>query len=207
VRPTRFGDQARALPARLGKSNVDIVFECGALRFPRGDTLAPFWSAFVHVVRNAVDHGLDSTEQRQARGYADSPALTFAARIIDNELSIEIADNGRGIAWEAAGKARRPGRDRQATRGPDALARITAQYASDGTVGLAFGRPSRARVVVPVTRLHRRHRGEGLQRESGRQLGTIEWRRGSLWGSNERIEYRNLCVRNVQAFGRLVAPA
>ena len=110
VRLTRFGEQARALAARLGKSNVDIVLDCGALRFPRGDTLAPFWSAFVHVVRNAVDHGLDSVEQRQARGQTDSPALTFAARTFDDELSIEIADNGRGIAWEAiASKARERG--------------------------------------------------------------------------------------------------
>lgn len=110
VRLSRFGEQARALAARLGKPGVDIVLDCGALRFPRGDTLAPFWSAFVHVVRNAVDHGLESAEQRQALGKADSPSLTFAARIVDDELSVELSDNGRGIAWESiAGKARERG--------------------------------------------------------------------------------------------------
>ena len=53
----------------------------------------------VHVVRNAVDHGLESPEARVASGKSSSPSLVLSARADEDCIVIEISDDGRGIDW------------------------------------------------------------------------------------------------------------
>ena len=64
-RLVRIGEQARALAQRTGKGTVAIDIADDNLRLDSGQW-APFWSAFVHVVRNAVDHGLETESERAA---------------------------------------------------------------------------------------------------------------------------------------------
>jgi two-component system chemotaxis sensor kinase CheA len=59
----RIKRQARALAGRLGKATPTVVCDGGAVRLPAA-RWAPFWSAFVHVVRNAVDHGIEAPDER-----------------------------------------------------------------------------------------------------------------------------------------------
>ena len=61
---------------------------------------APFWSAFVHVVRNAVDHGLESAEERALGGKPPTGKITLRARREGDTITIQVADDGRGIDWE-----------------------------------------------------------------------------------------------------------
>jgi len=35
----------------------------------------PLWAALVHLLRNAVDHGIESPEQRRAAGKGDTPRV------------------------------------------------------------------------------------------------------------------------------------
>jgi len=51
----------------------------------------------VHLVRNAVDHGLESPEQRRAIGKPDAGQVRLAARQSGGEVIISIGDDGRGI--------------------------------------------------------------------------------------------------------------
>lgn len=51
----------------------------------------------VHLVRNAVDHGLESPEQRRAIGKPDAGQVRLAARQSGGEVIISISDDGRGI--------------------------------------------------------------------------------------------------------------
>lgn len=51
----------------------------------------------VHIVRNAVDHGLESTEERIAAGKSEAGNVTIAAFHEGNNLVIEITDDGKGI--------------------------------------------------------------------------------------------------------------
>ena len=51
----------------------------------------------VHIVRNAVDHGLESTEGRIAAGKESHGTVTIKAFHEGNNLVIEISDNGKGI--------------------------------------------------------------------------------------------------------------
>jgi two-component system chemotaxis sensor kinase CheA len=51
----------------------------------------------VHIVRNAVDHGLETTEGRLAAGKDEHGTVTIKAFHEGNNLVIEISDNGKGI--------------------------------------------------------------------------------------------------------------
>lgn len=51
----------------------------------------------VHIVRNAVDHGLEATEGRLAAGKSEEGRVTLKAYHEGNNLVIEIKDDGKGI--------------------------------------------------------------------------------------------------------------
>ncbi|NOT79895.1 MAG: chemotaxis protein CheA [Bacteriovoracaceae bacterium] len=51
----------------------------------------------VHIVRNAVDHGLESTEGRLSSGKDAQGVVTIKAFHEGNNLVIEISDDGKGI--------------------------------------------------------------------------------------------------------------
>ncbi len=54
----------------------------------------------IHLVRNAVDHGLESPDQRQAAGKPRAGTVTLAASHRGNSVVITVADDGRGIDRE-----------------------------------------------------------------------------------------------------------
>ncbi|KZE17251.1 chemotaxis protein CheA [Sphingomonas hankookensis] len=54
----------------------------------------------VHVVRNAIDHGIESPAERRAAGKRESGRLHVAARQSGNQIVIEVIDDGRGIDTE-----------------------------------------------------------------------------------------------------------
>jgi two-component system chemotaxis sensor kinase CheA len=51
----------------------------------------------VHLVRNALDHGLESPAQRAAAGKPATGALEIAARHAGGSVIIEVRDDGRGV--------------------------------------------------------------------------------------------------------------
>jgi two-component system, chemotaxis family, sensor kinase CheA len=95
----RLADRAKALAARLGKDDLVIEQDGGNVRLPV-EPWAEFWGAFVHVVRNAVDHGLESSRERKEAGKQGPAKLRFVCRVQDSECQIELSDNGHGVAWE-----------------------------------------------------------------------------------------------------------
>jgi two-component system chemotaxis sensor kinase CheA len=50
-----------------------------------------------HLIRNAVDHGIESAEERQAAGKEPEGTLTLSAEQKAGRIIIRIADDGRGI--------------------------------------------------------------------------------------------------------------
>lgn len=50
-----------------------------------------------HLIRNAVDHGIESPEERQAAGKDPEGTLTLSAEQKAGRIVIRIADDGRGI--------------------------------------------------------------------------------------------------------------
>ena len=51
----------------------------------------------VHLVRNAIDHGIETPAERQAKGKPGEGQLTIAASQEGNSIVIRINDDGRGI--------------------------------------------------------------------------------------------------------------
>ncbi len=98
ARLRRVAEQARRIGNRLGKGEIDINIDHSMLRLDP-ESWAGFWSAFVHVVRNAVDHGLEMPNERRRLGKKDSSTLRLKTYVQNEDFVIEIQDDGRGIDW------------------------------------------------------------------------------------------------------------
>lgn len=53
--------------------------------------------ALVHLIRNAIDHGIETPELRETLGKAESGRVTLRARADGDMLHVEVEDDGRGI--------------------------------------------------------------------------------------------------------------
>jgi two-component system chemotaxis sensor kinase CheA len=54
----------------------------------------------VHIIRNAVDHGLEATEDRKALGKSETGHVTLEAKHSAGEVVIIIKDDGKGLNRE-----------------------------------------------------------------------------------------------------------
>ena len=54
-----------------------------------------------HLIVNAVDHGIESAQQRSSAGKPLVGSVRLSAKIADERLKIVISDDGRGIDWRA----------------------------------------------------------------------------------------------------------
>lgn len=94
----RVAEQARGLADRLGRGRIVVDIDHGGVRMD-SQRWGGVWSAFVHAVRNAVDHGLESPVERAEAGKTEPPTLRLTARAVADSVLVEIADNGRGVDW------------------------------------------------------------------------------------------------------------
>jgi two-component system chemotaxis sensor kinase CheA len=94
----RLGRYACALAARLGKPEPRLTIEDGGLLVD-GRRAAPLFSVLVHLIRNAVDHGLETRDELAAAGKGD-PTLLLSADVTDGGARFIVRDSGRGIDWE-----------------------------------------------------------------------------------------------------------
>ncbi|HEX2875129.1 MAG TPA: Hpt domain-containing protein [Polyangiaceae bacterium] len=102
----RLGEQGRALARRLGKGDIELDVGGQEVRLDP-QQWAPFFGELVHVVRNAVDHGLEPANERLSLGKPALGSLSLRAKIEGEQLSFEVTDDGRGIDWSAvASKAK-----------------------------------------------------------------------------------------------------
>ncbi|MEO1699260.1 MAG: ATP-binding protein [Planctomycetota bacterium] len=100
TRLEEIGAQARALAERLERGEIDVALEDNGVRLDR-DRFGDFWLSFVHVVRNAVDHGLETPEERAAQGKPSQGRIAVRTYIDGgDDLVVEFSDDGRGVDWE-----------------------------------------------------------------------------------------------------------
>lgn len=96
----RLGDHARDLAERLGKGQIQVTIEDNGIRLDE-QRWAPFWAASIHVLRNAIDHGLEPPEVRQSLNKEPFGSLRLCTREEDATLVVEFSDDGRGVDWDA----------------------------------------------------------------------------------------------------------
>jgi two-component system, chemotaxis family, sensor kinase CheA len=96
----RLAEQARSLAQRLGKGDLQVTVRTERVRLDTQKWRGLF-SELVHVVRNAVDHGIETPEQRRAAGKSPGGHLTLGAQMVAGVLTFEVSDDGAGIDWQA----------------------------------------------------------------------------------------------------------
>lgn len=98
----RVAEQARAIAERLGKGPLEIEIAHNHQKV-LAKPWTSFWGAFVHVIRNAIDHGIEDGTERSRRGKAAGGKLGLATYAVGDLFCIEVQDDGRGIDWDALG--------------------------------------------------------------------------------------------------------
>ncbi|MCT2534543.1 chemotaxis protein CheA [Aquibacillus koreensis] len=94
----RFPRMIRQLAKDLGKQiNLDIV---GADTELDRTVIDEIGDPLVHLIRNALDHGVESPEDRIAKGKPAEGNLELKAYHSGNHVFIEISDDGGGINRE-----------------------------------------------------------------------------------------------------------
>jgi two-component system chemotaxis sensor kinase CheA len=58
------------------------------------------YEPLLHVVRNAADHGLELPSQREAAGKPPAGEITLSAAQLGSEVTITVADDGRGLDYD-----------------------------------------------------------------------------------------------------------
>ncbi|NOK20966.1 hybrid sensor histidine kinase/response regulator [Corallococcus carmarthensis] len=85
--------------AKTQNKEVDLVIENADIGVDRS-MLADVRDALVHLLRNAVDHGLESADFRQQMGKPDTGRIRIRVRVDGDMLHIEVEDDGRGMDTE-----------------------------------------------------------------------------------------------------------
>jgi two-component system chemotaxis sensor kinase CheA len=91
----RFPRLVRDLSAKLGKQ-VELVLTGKETELDR-TVIEALGDPIVHLVRNSLDHGLESPEQRVAAGKPATGTLEISARHAGGNVVITVRDDGRGI--------------------------------------------------------------------------------------------------------------
>ncbi|KDA55062.1 hypothetical protein EG19_00125 [Thermoanaerobaculum aquaticum] len=86
---------ARELARELGK-DVQVLLRGEDVRLDRRIT-KELEEALIHLVRNAVDHGLEPAAERAAAGKPTSGTLTLEATTSGPRVRLVVTDDGRGI--------------------------------------------------------------------------------------------------------------
>lgn len=86
---------ARTTGKEVGKK-VNLEIKGGAVEIDRG-VLEKMVSPFEHMLRNAIDHGLEDAPGRQASGKPEFGEIQIEVRQEGNELVLSLHDDGRGL--------------------------------------------------------------------------------------------------------------
>jgi len=91
----RFPRLVRDIARRLGKE-VELVLEGEATEADK-NVIEALADPLVHIVRNALDHGLETPAARAQAGKPACGRLVIGARQEADRVIIEVSDDGRGI--------------------------------------------------------------------------------------------------------------
>lgn len=91
----RFPRLVRDISRKLGKK-VNLVLEGEETRADKS-VIEVMADPMIHMVRNSLDHGLESPEERLAAGKAETGTLRLKAFQEGDSVIIEIQDDGRGV--------------------------------------------------------------------------------------------------------------
>jgi len=95
----KFPRMVRDITKKNGKQ-VQIILQGEDTEIDKGiaEDLA---DPLVHIIRNAVDHGVETPDERKRAGKAEKATIILRAAHEGNFIIVEVLDDGRGINTEA----------------------------------------------------------------------------------------------------------
>ena len=99
-------DRLFAILPRLVRDTANAVGKAAVLHIDGSDVeidremIEAIRDPLTHIVRNAIDHGLESAAERKRLGKPETGRLTVYAQQSGNQVSITVSDDGRGIDTE-----------------------------------------------------------------------------------------------------------
>ncbi|ATW25697.1 chemotaxis protein CheA [Candidatus Formimonas warabiya] len=94
----RFPRMVRDLSQRFGK-DIQLIIEGKETELDR-TLIEAIADPLIHLIRNAVDHGLELPEERKKAGKPLTGKVCLRARQQENHIVIEVEDDGRGMDEE-----------------------------------------------------------------------------------------------------------
>jgi two-component system chemotaxis sensor kinase CheA len=98
----RFPRMIRDLSVKIGKK-VDLKIYGENTELDK-TVMEKIGDPLVHLVRNAIDHGIESVEDRKSAGKSEVGTITLDAYHRGGNIVIEITDDGKGIDAEVIAK-------------------------------------------------------------------------------------------------------
>ena len=93
-----FPRLVRDLSQTLGKQ-VTIDLEGGDVELDR-EMIEMIRDPLTHIIRNAIDHGIEAPSGRAAAGKNETGSISITARQAGNMISIVVSDDGQGLCEE-----------------------------------------------------------------------------------------------------------
>ncbi len=94
----RFPRMVRDTANKLGK-RVNLVIEGEETELDR-TLLEALADPLTHIIRNAIDHGIETPEERRAKGKPETGTILLSAYQAEGRIYIEVRDDGKGIDTE-----------------------------------------------------------------------------------------------------------
>ena len=95
---SKFPRMIRDLSRKLDKE-IDFAIEGQDTELDR-TILDEISDPLVHLVRNSVDHGIESSQERSKAGKSETGHIRLSARREKNNVIVEIEDDGKGLDLE-----------------------------------------------------------------------------------------------------------
>ncbi|WP_168791949.1 ATP-binding protein [Paraburkholderia aromaticivorans] len=92
-------DSLPSLASELGKPAPDVRIDDNGYRL-RGQAGGTLNNVFMHLLRNSMDHGIETAEARSAHGKVQAGAIEIDVGVDNGALQITLSDDGRGLALE-----------------------------------------------------------------------------------------------------------
>ncbi|MBP0589236.1 MCP four helix bundle domain-containing protein [Paraburkholderia sp. LEh10] len=86
-----------SLAAELGKAAPAVRIDDNGYRV-RSQAGTALKNVFMHLLRNCVDHGIETAEQRLALGKPEAGVIDIEVGVAEGALQITLSDDGRGLA-------------------------------------------------------------------------------------------------------------
>jgi two-component system chemotaxis sensor kinase CheA len=91
----KFPRLVRDLAREAGKE-IELILEGSEIELDKS-VLDTIGEPLLHLLRNAVDHGIETAESRRQQGKKSMGTIKLAASRMENHVSVSVTDDGAGI--------------------------------------------------------------------------------------------------------------